>query len=223
MNNIEIFAIVIVIFVLVYENTLGTVAHAHAHAPQEAPYTHPKVYKNVVSPQEAEYILSETADKFDVSDTVGGRNIDMRKSQTCWIKRDDPVASKIIQRVCDIIEYPIENAEDLQVVKYEPGGFYKDHHDSCCDDSDFCRTFSEKSGQRVLTMLIYLNDDFTGGSTTFKNLDLDVKPEKFGGVLFRPLEDGGNRCHPLALHRGNPVESGVKYICNVWIREGKFN
>jgi prolyl 4-hydroxylase len=72
-------------------------------------------------------------------------------------------------------------------------------------------------------MLIYLNDDFTGGSTTFKNLDLDVKPEKFGGVLFRPLEDGGNRCHPLALHRGNPIESGVKYICNVWVREGKFN
>jgi prolyl 4-hydroxylase len=220
-NSIVAVAIVLVLIVLVYEGTLKT--RVSTHAPPEAPYTRPIVYQNVVSPLEAGYILTMSAKDFVESDTVGGRNIDIRKSQTAWIKKDDPVVSKIIQRVCDIIDYPIENAEDLQVVKYEPGGFYKDHHDSCCDDNDFCRTFSEKSGQRVLTMLIYLNDNFTGGSTTFKNLDLDVKPEKFGGVLFRPLEDGGgNRCHPLALHRGNPIESGVKYICNVWIREKAF-
>jgi prolyl 4-hydroxylase len=222
MNNLDIFAIAIVIIVLVYESTINT-KKSIAHAPPEAPYTRPLLYKNVVSHEEARYILAKASDDFEESDTVGGRNFDIRKSQTAWVKRDDPVASKIIQRVCDIIEYPIENAEDLQVVKYEPGGFYKDHHDSCCDEGEFCKTFSEKSGQRVLTMLIYLNDDFTGGSTTFKNLDLDVKPEKYGGVLFRPLEDGGNRCHPLALHRGNPIESGVKYICNVWVREGKFS
>ena len=41
--------------------------------------------------------------------------------------------------------------------------------------------------------------------------------------MFRPLEEDSNKCHPLALHKGTPVESGVKYVCNIWIREGKYN
>ena len=71
-------------------------------------------------------------------------------------------------------------------------------------------------------MLIYLNDEFTGGATNFVKLNKVIKPPKYGAVMFRPLEKNSNKCHPLALHKGTKVESGIKYVCNVWIREGKY-
>jgi prolyl 4-hydroxylase len=72
-------------------------------------------------------------------------------------------------------------------------------------------------------MLIYLNDSFEGGETEFPNLKMKLKAPKYGAIMFRPLEKDGNRCHPLALHKGTEITSGEKYICNVWIREGKYS
>jgi prolyl 4-hydroxylase len=117
--------------------------------------------------------------------------------------------------------YYMDN-EPLQVVKYDPGGFYNDHHDACCDDDSKCNEFIQNGGQRVLTILIYLNDDFEGGATKFSTIVKDIKPPKYGGVIFRPLADNSEQCHPLALHKGTPVNSGTKYICNLWIRQDKY-
>ena len=71
-------------------------------------------------------------------------------------------------------------------------------------------------------MVIYLNDDFTGGFTNFPIIKQKYKPPKYGGLLFYPLEKKGEKCHPYAMHEGTDLESGVKYIANVWIRQSKF-
>ena len=192
------------------------------YSPEDSEYVKPLVYENVVTPGEAEYILEKANDQFEDSKVLSGVSIDIRKSKTAWLYPSDPVIKSIIQRVCDLGNYPIENAEALQVVKYEPGGYYNEHHDSCCDPYDECVEFVKNGGQRVLTMLIYLNDSFTGGETSFPKLNLKLKAPKYGGILFYPLEKHGNRCHPHAIHKGMPIESGVKYVCNVWIRESKL-
>lgn len=191
-------------------------------APPDSGYIQPVVYKNIITELEGNYILSNAEKKFKDSEIVGGFDNSIRKSKTTWLYPSDPIIKNIIKRICDMTEYPFKNAEPLQVVKYEAGGFYNEHHDSCCEDDPKCETFAEKSGQRVVTMLIYLNDSFTGGSTNFPKLNIDIKPPKYGGILFRPLEKDGTRCHPLALHKGMPILSGVKYVCNVWIRELEF-
>ena len=185
-------------------------------------YTMPIVYDNLVTPQEAEHIITTAKGSFKESTIIGGFDTSIRKSKTTWLYLDDPVVKGIIQRICDMTGYPIENTEALQVVQYEPGGFYKEHHDACCDDDQRCTEFVQNGGQRILTALIYLNDSFTGGATSFPELKRDIKPPKYGGVIFRPLENDSNKCHPLALHKGTPVESGIKYVCNIWIREGRY-
>jgi len=185
-------------------------------------YTLPKEYSNLVTPQEADYIISTAKKSFKESQIVSGFNTNIRKSKTTWLYTDDPVIYKIVSRICDLTGQKMENAEPLQVVQYEPGGYYNDHHDSCCDKDPACTDFVKNGGQRVLTVLIYLNDAFTGGATRFSKIEKDIKPPKYGGVIFRPLQDDGNKCHPLALHKGTPVDSGIKYICNLWFREGKF-
>jgi len=56
----------------------------------------------------------------------------------------------------------------------------------------------------------------------FYEINEIIKPPKYGGIIFRPMANDSNKCHPLGLHKGMPVKSGVKYVCNLWIREGVY-
>jgi prolyl 4-hydroxylase len=181
-------------------------------------YSKPKLYNNLITQQEAEYILNYTKDKFTTSKILSGLDKTIRKSETTWINKDDDVVNKIYDRLSKIFKFDKRNAEQLQVVKYTPGGYYKEHHDACCEQTEHCNDFTKNSGQRVLTILIYLNDDFEEGGTNFPTLHLNLKPQKYGGVVFYPLANN-KTCHPDSLHSGIAVKSGVKYVCNIWIRE----
>jgi len=185
-------------------------------------YIHPKVYHNLLTKEEADYIIKTASDKFQTSKTIGGLSLDIRKSENAWLSKSDPVVKTIYERLASQFSFDIDSTESLQVVKYQPGGYYREHHDSCCDDKQECKDFIKRGGQRKLTILIYLNDDFEDGSTKFPTLNLDVKPPVYGGVVFHPLEKDGNKCHPYGLHTGTPVKSGIKYVCNIWVREKKF-
>ena len=185
-------------------------------------YTLPVVRQNLVTSYEAKYIIDKASESFKDSEIIAGYDTSIRKSQTTWIYRCDPVVGPIIKRLCEQNGVPLENAEPLQVVKYKPGGFYNDHHDACCEDDSKCKEFIKDGGQRVLTILIYLNDSFEGGATKFTELDTEIKAPIYGGIIFHPLAEGTNQCHPLGLHRGMPITSGTKYVCNLWIREGEY-
>lgn len=181
-------------------------------------FIEPSIHPNFITKEDADYILEMAEYNYEDSIIVGGPADGIRKSQTYWLDKDDPIAKKIITKVCAIDGYNIEQREDIQVVKYEPNGYYKEHHDSCCDDNEICRKFN-KDGNRVLTMVIYLNNGFEGGATKFPNIDKEYKPEKYSGILFYPMNKNGDKCHDNSLHGGMPVISGEKYIANVWIRE----
>jgi len=197
-------------------------------ADENEEYIYPKVYTDFISKKEAEYIKKNTANKFNESEVLGSNGKtdeivkNIRDSKTAWIEKNDPVVKKIIMRVCSIHNLPFENAEDLQVVKYGKGGYYKEHHDSVYEDDETSKKFLKSGGHRMLTMLIYLNDDFEGGATRFVNLNKDVKPPKYGSILFYPLDKHNRKCHPNALHAGLPLNSGEKIIANVWIRQNAF-
>jgi len=187
-------------------------------------YNEPVIYENFITEEEANYIKQQAEPKFSNSEIMGFKiNEEIRKSKTAWLDKNDPNIKNVIMRVCAIHDYPFENAEQLQVVKYEPGGFYKEHHDSVYETDSISINFLKDGGHRMLTMLIYLNDDFTGGSTRFVTLQKDIRPPKHGSILFYPLDKTNTKCHPKALHAGLPLNSGVKYIANVWIRKEEYN
>jgi prolyl 4-hydroxylase len=188
----------------------------------DAPYTEPVVIDDIITPDESAYILEVSKPIFSDSTILSGKDNSIRKSETAWLKKSDAVVADMLKRLSGQFNFDTANVEDLQVVRYFPGGFYNEHHDSCCDDTQHCRDFVQNSGQRVLTILIYLNDDYEGGYTNFKNLNLDLKANPRGGIVFHPLQSGGGMCHPNAMHKGTPVTAGVKYVCNVWVRERPF-
>lgn len=185
-----------------------------------AEYIEPIFYENFITPHQALMILNKANPKFKESTVVSGSDTNVRKSETAWLSKHETPVKEIIEKVCELTNIPFSHAEKMQVVKYGPNGFYNEHWDAACEDRPECVEFEKNGGQRKITMLIYLNDDFEGGETKFPNLNTSYKPKQYGGLLFRSLEEGGgHKCHPKALHAGVPVKTGQKYICNVWLRE----
>jgi prolyl 4-hydroxylase len=186
------------------------------------PWEDPVFVQGILTPDECRHIISTTEPRFSRSVTVEGAD-QTRTSDTAWISKHDPVARKILQKACELTGKKFENCEDIQVVRYNPGTFYKAHHDSCCDNSQKCREFEARGGQRVGTLLVYLNDAFTDGETHFPNNgDVKMRAEPGNGIFFRPLDSEESKCHPKALHAGLPISSGIKYVCNAWVREREF-
>ena len=214
-----IFKILVIIFIIVFLIAVKRTYEGFGYDDDPSEFREPVIYENFITSDDAQYILKMAEYNYQDSVVVGIENPEgIRKSQTYWLDKNDAVAQKIIQKVCDIEGYSIEQSEDIQVVKYEVNGYYNEHHDSCCDMNDACREF-RKDGNRIATMVIYLNDEFEGGSTRFPILDKNFKPKKYGGILFYPMNKNGDKCHENSLHAGMPLTKGEKYIANVWIRE----
>lgn len=184
----------------------------------------PRVVDSVLTRDECKYIIEKARKLFTRSTVVGTEGYDAtRTSETAWIKKDDPVARKVFQKASELTGKPMDCCEDLQVVRYKPGAFYKAHHDSCCDNTQACVDFEHRGGQRVGTLLVYLNDEFTDGETHFPAYgDLKMTAPPGSAIFFHPMASDEAKCHPKALHAGLPISSGVKYVCNAWVRESKF-
>jgi prolyl 4-hydroxylase len=219
----EVFLLGAVLVVLVCILLLLFRDSARGFTRDDASWKHPEIIKDVLTPEDCKYIIDKATPMFTRSSVVGVNGIDeSRTSQTAWISKNDPVAQKVFEKALEHTGKTMEECEDLQVVKYEPGTYYREHHDSCCDGSQGCIDFEKDGGQRVATLLVYLNSDFTDGETHFPNLDLKLKADPGSAILFHPLGSEEAKCHPKALHAGLPISSGVKYVCNAWVRENKF-
>tara|TARA_B100001057_G_scaffold302964_1_gene303185 strand:- start:501 stop:1052 length:552 start_codon:yes stop_codon:yes gene_type:complete len=92
--------------------------------------------------------------------------------------------------------------EELRIKKYEPGS--DDQFALHVDVQD------HESAKRYLAFLVYLNDDFKGGETTFPYNNLTVEPKTGTVLVFPPTWQ-----YP---HIGKPVKSGSsKYIMSTYL------
>ena len=76
--------------------------------------------------------------------------------------------------------------------------------------------------QRILTVLVYLSDDYEGGETRFLRTGLVILAAGPATPCCSatPATDGSP--DPLSLHAGLPVTRGTKYIASRWIRARPF-
>lgn len=185
-------------------------------------YNYPFILNNLLAPDYLEKIKEKSLNSLIDSMVVSGKIDSIRNSKQTWINKNDPLVKPIFEHLSKFFNIPFENAEDLQIVRYLPNQYYKDHHDSCCDKVNECNDFVKRGGQRILTVLIYLNDNFKGGETNFTNLNIKYKAKPGDAIVFYPLNKQGKYCHPKALHAGLPVTQGEKWIANVWFREREF-
>ena len=73
--------------------------------------------------------------------------------------------------------------------------------------------FARNGGQRICTVLVYLNDVIQGGDTAFPILNLRIHPKMGKAVVFFPSFLDGV-LDPLALHAAEPAVD-EKWVCQV--------
>jgi len=105
------------------------------------------------------------------------------------------------------------------VLRYKPGAEYKPHYDYFIPDAPGTSRIIANGGQRVATVVIYLNDVERGGGTTFPDVGLEVMPKRGHAVFFAYDQPDPST---LTLHAGAPVIEGEKWIAVKWLREFQF-
>lgn len=188
---------------------------------------HPRVvvFGNLLSDEECEAIIAAASPRMQRSLTVdnqsGGEAVnDDRTSNGMFFQRGEAdLISRVEARIARLLNWPIENGEGMQVLHYRPGAEYKPHYDYFAPNEPGTPTILKRGGQRVGTLVMYLNEPTRGGGTTFPDVGLQVVPRRGNAVFF-----SYDRPDPATktLHGGAPVLEGEKWIATKWLREREF-
>ena len=186
------------------------------------------VLDNVLTPEECKEIIDYSNPYMQESETVGKDIENYRTSTNHFINRwVDKEFVKKINLVTEILtELPSENQEDICVVKYNKGQEYKVHHDfldhGLSEDHQDQETKNElkRGGDRVYTVMFYLNDDILEGGTLFTDPNIEIRPKTGRCVVWKNYLDG--KPNYKSQHAGLPVKEGIKYIAVKWVRRNEF-
>jgi prolyl 4-hydroxylase len=134
---------------------------------------------------------------------------------------ENDLVARLDRRFSDVAGLPVENGEGLQILHYPVGAQFPPHFDFLQPSNDANRQSIARSGQRVSTLIAYLNDVEDGGETVFPNAGWTVFPRRGSAVYFEYCNSRG-QVDPRTLHAGHPVLRGEKWIATKWMRERRF-
>ena len=130
----------------------------------------------------------------------------------------DLVLWAIKDRMARLAGASYAQGEPLSMLAYRPGDHYKSHYDYLSDDDGIASDDLAQRGQRIATALIRLNQEFTGGDTVFPRLETRWSGVRGDALTFtNTLPD--LRGDPRTLHKGEPVETGMKILVSLWLGE----
>ena len=183
------------------------------------------VFGGLLSDDECDQMIELSKPKLARSETVhtpsGGSEVHAsRTSDGMFFERgENPLCERLEKRIAALLNWPLQNGEGLQILRYRPGAEYKPHHDYFDPVHSGTPTILARGGQRVGTLVMYLNTPTKGGSTIFPDVGLEVAPVKGNAVFF-----SYHAPHPSTktLHGGSPVIEGEKWVATKWLREREF-
>jgi prolyl 4-hydroxylase len=183
------------------------------------------VFAGLLADDECDGLVELARARLTRSETVhietGGSEVNAaRTSEGMFFQRgENALCRRIEARLAALMRWPLENGEGIQILRYGPGAEYKPHYDYFDPAQPGTPTILRRGGQRVGSMVCYLNTPANGGATVFPDVALDVAAVKGNAVFF-----SYDRAHPSSksLHGGAPVVEGEKWVATKWVREGRF-
>jgi len=134
----------------------------------------------------------------------------------------DVVVTTVIRRLCDLAGCEFSHTEALTALMYIPGAQYRVHPDYFPPDSIGGQQQLDNGGQRIKTVVCYLNEVAGGGETGFPDLGIKVKPVA-GSVVYFENADSDGKPYSASRHAGLPVTAGMKWISTLWIRQSEHH
>lgn len=185
------------------------------------------LFGSLLSAQECEQMIEAARRRLQRSTVVNADtgaydvHADRTSSGMHFERGENELVARIERRIGELVGCPVENGEPIQVLHYTPGAEYKPHHDYFDPAQPGNDRVLAMGGQRVATLVMYLNDVEAGGSTVFPALGLDVLPRRGSAVYFAYTNERGET-DARTLHGGSAVVAGEKWIATKWLRQRRY-
>ena len=184
------------------------------------------LYDNFLSDEECEHIKAASNSRMRRSAVVGKNfsNVETRirsSSGTFFDRGEDPIIQRIEERVAKLTGIPVDRGEGLQILHYAYAQEYQPHFDFFEPQTEEEAKMLMEPGNRVETIIFYLNEPEEGGATYFPQMKLSIHPKKGSILRFGYLDKDGVPDR-RSEHAGLPVITGEKWIATKWLRERKF-
>jgi len=152
-------------------------------------------------------------------DSDGKHQVDHRRTSEgmFFTLNELPLVGRIEQRLASLLGVPVNHGEGLQILHYLPGQEYEPHYDWFDPEQPGYAAITVVGGQRIASVVMYLNTPAQGGGTAFPEIGLTVTARRGSAVYF--AYEGGDRS---SLHAGLPVLRGEKWIATKWLRERPY-
>jgi hypothetical protein len=181
-----------------------------------------KVIKQFATRNECQWLVHRARPNLSRAGVFGQRGKDYDATRTSSgaqfnILDADLVLIVLRARIAAATGVAVRALEDTSVLHYAAGQEFKNHCDYLDPRVPGLETEIARTGQRVFTFLVYLNDDFAGGETAFERLRWQFKGRTGDALLFRNV-NANDVPDPRTLHAGLPPRAGEKWLLSQWIR-----
>jgi predicted 2-oxoglutarate/Fe(II)-dependent dioxygenase YbiX len=176
------------------------------------------IQPNIIPPQHIQQLLQLTNQPTSNA-TVGSgeEKIELETRKTEWYPIPFPILQNLNNAVMSCYKTFIEpkyqskvkNLEPTQFLSYPVGGHYIEHNDS----ENFENGEWVRIANRDISILFYLNDNYTGGELEFTTLGLTIKPKTGMMIAFPSYKEFAHKVHP--------VTSGRRYSLVTWLETEK--
>jgi len=190
------------------------------------PYDLIIIKQNVIPQENIEELMLLTNNTKDISqatiinnDKADNSETNLEVRNTLWYNIPEEMAKNLEQAVAACFREHIAPKYNCQFKSYEPvqflgypvGGHYKGHNDGEIFN-DKTRQW-EKTMERDVSFLFYLNDQYGGGELEFYDLGLTIKPKKGMMIAFPSYKDFAHKVHPVTW--------GHRYSLVCWVETQK--
>lgn len=138
------------------------------------------------------------------------------------IETADVVFALVRARISAALNIPLPCFEPTQILNYRPGQAFAPHFDFL--EGRTVKVYDTEKpyeGQRIVTFLVYLNDGYEDGETSFPRVGIDHRG-RMGDALFFANVDTEHRPDRLSLHAGKAPAGGEKWLLSQWIHDRPF-
>jgi len=181
------------------------------------------ICRGFAPPGFSEWLINKAEPRLRAASAKGAEDSSVRTARGApFGPRDrDLVVAVLQERAARLSRVPIEYHEPPNVISYEAGQEFKQHVDYIDPQVPEFRSELEYLGQRTVTLVTYLNEDFEGAETHFLRANLKLRGRTGDSVVFLNVHANGEPDYDT-IHCAPPPTRGRKWILSQWIRNKPF-
>ena len=181
------------------------------------------ILKDVATPEICDWLIARARPRLKRAQVYGydGKDAKMlfteerTNSECVFGTQDRDLFIAILRtRIAEAVQIPARTMEPPEVLHYSVGQEFKRHYDSPSDPS------APGIPQRVITLLLSLNEDYEGGETEFPLAGGRWRGRKGTAIYFWNVGPDGAR-DERSLHGGLPIIRGEKWLMTQFIDRPK--